>query len=93
MAAEPEDHDDRSVVLFAATHLKELPQAVDRIHQAIVDLTPSAGAPDPSPEATGPQSADPRPPPPCPRRLRLERSDFAGARNQVEVALALSLTG
>ncbi len=90
MAAEPENHDDRSVVIFAATHLKDLPQAADRIHQAIVELTPSPGALDPS---SGEAARD---------RLirsrlhlalaglRLDRGDHSAARNQVEMALALS---
>jgi tetratricopeptide (TPR) repeat protein len=90
MAAEPEDHDDRSVVLFAATHLKGLPQAVDRIHQAIVDRTPAAGAPDVSPEATARNRLIRARLHLALASIRLEQNDFGGARNHVESALALA---
>jgi tetratricopeptide (TPR) repeat protein len=89
MAAEPDDHDARSVAMFALTHLKNLPQAVEQIHEAIVNLTPAPGALD---LASGEAVSN--------RLIRarlhivlaalyLDRADYGGARNQVEVALAL----
>ena len=90
MAAKPEEHDDRSIVLYAATYLREQPQAVAQLHEAIVNLTPAAGAVDPA-SAEGVSSRLVR------ARLhlaiaslRLERGDLGGARNQAVVALALA---
>ena len=89
MATEPEDHDDRSVAMFAATHLKDLPQAVEQIHEAIVDLTPAAGALDASSEEAARNRLVRARLHLALASLRLDRGDYGGARNQVEMALAL----
>jgi tetratricopeptide (TPR) repeat protein len=89
MATEPEDHDDRSVAIFAATHLRNLPQAIDQIHEAIVDLTPAAGALDPSSEEAARNRLVRARLHLALASLRLDRSDYGGARNQLDAALAL----
>ncbi len=89
MAAEPEDHDDRSVAVFAATYLKDLPQAVEQIHQAIVDLTPAAGAPDPSSAEAARNRLIRARLHLALASLSLDRGDDGGARNQAGVALVL----
>ena len=50
MAANPEEHDDRSFGLFAASYLGNSPGAVDRIHEAVKALTRAAAGLDPSSE-------------------------------------------
>ncbi len=89
MATEPEDHDNRSVAIFAATHLKDLPHAVEQIHEAIVDLTPAAGALDPSSEEAARNRLVRARLHLAIASLYLDRGNYGGARNQVEVALVL----
>jgi tetratricopeptide (TPR) repeat protein len=50
MAANPEEHDDRSFGLFAASYLGDSPGAVERIHEAIEALTEAAAGIDASSE-------------------------------------------
>ena len=90
MATEPEDHDDRSIAMFAATYLGDLPQAVEKIHEAIVNLTPVAGALDPSSDEEARNRLIRARLHLALARLRLDRGDSGGAQNQVEVALALA---
>ena len=89
MAAEPEDHDDRSIAMFAATYLGDRPEAVEKIHEAIVNLTPVAGSLDPSSDEAARNRLIRARLHLALARLGLDRGDYGGARNQVEVALAL----
>jgi tetratricopeptide (TPR) repeat protein len=50
MAANPEEHDNRSFALFAASYLGDSPGAVDQIHEAAEALTQEAAGLDPSSE-------------------------------------------
>ena len=50
MAANPEEHDNRSFALFAASYLGDSPDAVDQIHEAVDLLTEEAAGLDPSSE-------------------------------------------
>ena len=90
MAAEPEDHDDRSIAMFAATYLGDRPEAVEKIHEAIVNLTPVAGSLDPSSDEAARNRLVRARLHLALARLRLDRGDSGGARNQFEVALALA---
>jgi len=89
MAAKPEEYDDRNVVIYAASYLRDLPQAVGQIHEAIVNLTPSADAVDPSSEEASRNRLVRARLHLAIASLCLDRGDDVGARNQVEVALAL----
>ena len=90
MAAEPEDHNDRSVVRYAATHLGNLPRAADRIHQAIVDLTPTADDRNRSVEEAARNRLTRARLQLALAAIRLGREDLGGARNHAETALALA---
>ena len=90
MAAEPEDHDDRSIAMFAATYLGDRPEAVEKIHEAIVNLTPVAGSLDPSSDEGFRNRLIRARLHLALARLALDRGDSGGARNQLEVALALA---
>jgi tetratricopeptide (TPR) repeat protein len=50
MAAKPEEYDDRSFSMFAASYIGDSPDAVDRIHEAIDALTKAAEGTEPSSE-------------------------------------------
>jgi tetratricopeptide (TPR) repeat protein len=89
MAAEPEEHDNRSLAQFAAGYLGDVPQAVEQVREALASLTRSAADLVPLSE-------------PAKRNrlvrarlhlaiasLRLEQSDLGGARPDIEAALAL----
>jgi tetratricopeptide (TPR) repeat protein len=89
MATKPEEHDDRNVVIYAATYLGDLPNAVGQIHEAIVNLTPPAGTVDPSSEEAYRNRLVRARLHLAIASLRLERGNIAGARNQIEAALAL----
>jgi tetratricopeptide (TPR) repeat protein len=90
MAAEPEEHDDRSLALFAAGYLGDVPQAVEQIRETLASLTKAAAG-------LAPQSE------PADRNrlvrarlhlavasLRLEQNDLGGARLDIETALELA---
>ena len=90
MAAEPTEHDDRDVALFAGAYLTGLPGAVGRIRDAVEALALEAEQQAPSSK----QAASNR----LTRvrlhfaaaSIRLEEGDLGAARSEVEAALALA---
>ncbi len=90
MATEPEDHDDRSVAIFAAAYLGELPQAVDQIHEAVETLTNQAAGLEPSSESAAHNRLIRARLHLAVASLRLDQGDLGGARSGVEAALALA---
>jgi len=89
MAANPEEHDDRSFGLFAASYLADSPGAVDRIHEAIEALTGAAAGMDSSPELAARNRLVRARLHFVVASLHIGQGDFGAARREVEASLAL----
>jgi tetratricopeptide (TPR) repeat protein len=90
MAANPEEHDDRSFGLFAASYLADSPGAVDRIHEAIEALTGAAAGMDSSPELAARNRLVRARLHFVVASLHIGQGDFGAARREVEASLALA---
>jgi tetratricopeptide (TPR) repeat protein len=89
MAAQPEEHDDRSFAVFAASYLGDTPAAVDQIHGAIDALAEEAASLEPqSEEAAGNRLIRARLHLAI-AGLRLAQGDLASTQPEVEASLAL----
>jgi tetratricopeptide (TPR) repeat protein len=90
MAANPEEHDDRSFGLFAASYLADSPGAVDRIHEAIEALTGAAADMDSSPELAARNRLVRARLHFVVASLHIGQGDFGAARREIEASLALA---
>lgn len=90
MASNPEEHDDRSLVLFSAAYLGDSPQAVGRIHQAVEMLTREPAGLDETEEDSARDRLVSARLHLAVAGLRLEQGDFGEARREVDAALALT---
>ena len=89
MAADPEEHDDRSVGIFAAAYLAGLPQAVGQIHDAIEALSIEASAIEPISELAARNRLIRARLHFAVASIRLEQGDLGTVREEVEAALEL----
>ncbi|MCP4898482.1 MAG: tetratricopeptide repeat protein, partial [bacterium] len=90
MASKPEEHDDRSLVLFSAAYLGDSPQAVARIHQTVEMLTREPAGLDESEEDSARDRLVSARLHLVVAGLRLQQGDFGEARRAVDAALALT---
>ena len=90
MASNPEEHDDRSFVLFSAAYLGDSPQAVGRIHQTVEMLTREPAGLDETEEDSARDRLVSARLHLAVAGLRLQQGDFGEARREVDAALALT---
>jgi len=90
MASNPEEHDDRSLVLFSAAYLGDSPQAVGRIHQTVEMLTREPAGLDETEEDSARNRLVSARLHLAVAGLRLQQRDFGEARREVDAALALT---
>jgi tetratricopeptide (TPR) repeat protein len=90
MASNPEEHDDRSLVLFSAAYLGDSPQAVGRIHQTVEMLTREPAGLDETEEDSARDRLVGARLHLAVAGLRLQQGDFGEARREVDAALALT---
>ena len=90
MAAEPTEHDDRDVGIFAGAYLTGLPEAVGRIHDAVEALALEAEQQAPSSTQAASNRLTRARLHFAAANIRLEEGDLGAARSEVEAALALA---
>jgi tetratricopeptide (TPR) repeat protein len=89
MAADPEEHDDRSLGLFAASYLGDSPDAVDRMHESIDALTSASEGMNSSSEQAARNRRVRARLHLAVASLRIGQNDLGAARREVEASLAL----
>jgi len=89
MAKAPEEHDNRSIAIFARAYLAELPRAVDRLHEAIDALAGNAADLDPSSQQAARNRLIRARLHFATASVELEKGDLGGVRTEIEAALAL----
>lgn len=90
MAAEPTEHDDRDVAIFAGAYLTGLPGAVGRIRDAVEALALEAEQQAPSSKQAASNRLTRARLHFAAASIRLEEGDLGAARSEVEAALALA---
>jgi tetratricopeptide (TPR) repeat protein len=89
MAANPEEHDNRSFALFAVSYLGDSPDAVDQIHEATDLLTQEAAGLDPSSDQVARNSLVRARLYLAAAGLLLSHNNLDAARHEAETALVL----
>jgi tetratricopeptide (TPR) repeat protein len=92
MAADPEEHDDRSFALFAASYLGDSPQAVDQIYEELAALREAAASLEPSSSLASRNRLIRARLHLAVAALSLARDDLGAARHDIEASLALTPT-